>query len=987
MPDFGPIGEIIYLRTYSRYLPDLLRRENWEETVDRVVRFSVGLAPTEEWEESSLKQVLLDLKGFTAGRTLWIGGTPYAQEDNGQAQFNCAFMDVEEPKDFHDMVFLLMSGVGVGFRATRDNVEKLNNTLPIKQVAEVVVQPYNFYGYDHHSYSHRTALFYTPFDSEMHIVVGDSREGWAEAVQAFLKGVTSYRRVVIDVNRVRPMGERLKTFGGYASGPEPLIEFFLTVPKILEREPHGRWSSTKILDIMNLIGRMVVAGGTRRSAQIALGDADDLDFVEAKTGDWWSKYPWRTQSNNTVIFHSKPDRETLKSLMEKILQYGEPGLLNAEAASKRRPNFRGINPCLAGDTLVPVPGQGLVFIAELADKTVPVVDGNGNVVMAKAEKTGENQPLLLVRLSDGSEYKVTPWHEFVLVDGSKRQAKDLQPGDELMPPKGVEGAFGPIHDPDRAYVDAWLIADGTWHNQAHWAKLYLYPPKHKYRDAIERAAGRKFVGPDGKNRYIMTFTGDRKALPKDRVPDYVLRGDRDTVLAFIRGYLEADGHVKKSKTKGWLVQVVSVHKSFLQQLQALLAMLGVHSSIAKLRNGGKHLMPDGNGGYKEYNTRTTYRLTVSNPTKLVAMLGWDTPTRGGYNVQKKVHVVAVEDTGERADVYCVGVPTTQSFDLPTCHSGNCAEILLDNNGFCNLVTVVLPRHVKDGRLDLQDLEHTIRVLTRHAIRITMVKFPIHLKEWAEVQYRDRLLGVSFTGYGDLVDMLELSEEEQKELLSWMRRVVHEEAQTYSAQLGINPPLLATTVKPEGTLSLLPGVSSGVHPSYAPYYIRRVRISKMDAVAQALKDLGLEPKPEVGFDSLEEAHTWVFEFPIKTPAKKAMHEYSAVEQLERYKLVNSYYTDHNTSITVYIRPDEVDQVVDWLLENWDHYVAVSFLPKSDEVYPLMPFEQITKKQYEKMVAKMPDLRLLKLKLDMLEQLGAMVSDELDPSCDTGVCPTR
>ncbi|QAY18109.1 ribonucleoside-triphosphate reductase [Thermus phage TSP4] len=498
-----------------------------------------------------------------------------------------------------------------------------------------------------------------------------------------------------------------------------------------------------------------------------------------------------------------------------------------------------------------------------------------------------------------------------------------------MPSKGVEGAFGPIHDPDRAYVVAWLI--GT-------------------------------------------------TLLKDQIPDYVLRGDRDTVLAFIRGYLEADGYVRKSETKGWVVQVVSVSKTFLQQLQALLALLGVHSSIAKPRNGGKLSMPDG----KEYDT---YQLVVNNPTKLVALLGWDTPAHGGYDVQKKVSVVAVEDTGERADVYCFGVPTTQSFDLPTCHSGNCAEILLDNNGFCNLVTVVLPRHVKDGRLDLQDLERTIRVLTRHAIRITMVKFPIQLREWAEVQYRDRLIGVSFTGYGDLVDMLELSEEDQKKLLSWMRQVVHEEAQAYSSKLGITPPLLSTTVKPEGTLSLLPGVSSGVHPSYAPYYIRRVRISKMDAVAQALKDLGLEPKPEVGFNSLEEAHTWVFEFPIKTPAKRAAHEYSAVEQLERYKLVNSYYVDHNTSITVYVHPDEVDQVVDWLLENWDYYVAVSFLPKSSEVYPLMPFEQITKEQYEEMIAKMPSLRLLKFKLDMIEQLGALMSDDLDPSCESGVCPTR
>lgn len=661
MTPFGPIGEVIYLRTYSRYLPELHRRETWEETVDRVVRFSSSLAPVAPEEAEAFRRMLLELKGFPAGRTLWIGGTPYAQEGNGQAQFNCAFMDVEEPKDFHDMVFLLMSGSGVGFRATRDNLEKLNASLPIRRIAEVIIQPYSFYGYDHYFYSDKTTFSYVPYDYEFHIVVGDSREGWAEAVQLYLQAVTRYRRVVIDVNRVRPMGERLKTFGGYASGPEPLIEFFRTVPDILRREPEGLWSSTKVLDVMNLIGRMVVAGGTRRSAQIALGDADDQEFVDAKAGDWWAKYPWRTQSNNTVIFHQKPSREQLLDIMHRVLQYGEPGFLNAEAASKRRPNFRGINPC--------------------------------------------------------------------------------------------------------------------------------------------------------------------------------------------------------------------------------------------------------------------------------------------------------------------------------------AEILLDNHGFCNLVTVVLPNHVKDGQLDLQDLERTLRLLTRHALRITLVRFPDQLKEWAEVQYRDRLLGVSFTGYGDLVDALNLSEEDQVRLLSWMRQVVHEEAEAYARELGINPPLLSTTVKPEGTLSLLPGVSSGVHPAYAPYYIRRVRISKMDAVAQALRNLGLEPKPEVGFSSLEEAHTWVFEFPVSSPAKRAAHEYTAIEQLERYKLVNQNYVDHNTSITVYVHPSEVEQVVDWLLDNWDHYVAVSFLPKDDTVYPLMPFEQIGQETYEEMRKNMPDLKHLKRQLDFIEQMGAAMTDDLDASCATGVCPVR
>lgn len=981
----NPLGKVVFYRTYSRKKPDGTR-ETWPEVVDRVVRYSTDLAPTEPGEAEALRNVLMELRGFVAGRTLWAGGTDFIKH-NGQANYNCAFTDLRNSKDFYDLVILLMSGAGVGFRVTKDNVEALNRNLPIRRVPKLHILPYEFYGYAHHLYTERS--FVNRTGREATLVVGDSREGWAEAVKLFLELLSdaSIDLLHINLNSVRPLGSPLKRFGGFASGPGPLEDFFLNAAFILGGTKPEGWTDVKALDIANLIGRMVVAGGTRRSAQIALGDWDSTAFVMAKTGTWWKNTSWRSQSNNSVLFYEKPDRDTLLTFFDAILQYGEPGFVNEQAAKKRRSDFRGVNPCLAGDTLIPVPGQGLLFIAELEGKQVPVIDGNGQVVYAKAEKTGENQPLLLVRLSDGSEYKVTPWHEFVLVDGSKRQAKDLQPGDELMPPKGVEGAFGPIHDPDRAYVDAWLIADGTWHNQAHWAKLYLYPPKHKYREAIERAAGRKFVGPDGKNRYIMTFTGDRKALPKDRVPDYVLRGDRDTVLAFIRGYLEADGHVKKSKTKGWLVQVASVHKSFLQQLQALLALFGVHSSIAKLRDGGKYPMPDGNGGYKEYNTHTTYRLTVSNPTKLVAMLGWDTPARSGYNVQKKVHVVAVEDAGERADVYCFGVPTTQSFDLPTCHSGNCSEILLRDKGVCNLVTVNLPAHVQDGQLNRGKLLDTIRTLARHAVRVTFAQFHDSLQDWQKVQDEDRLVGVSFTGLDEFINVLNLTDHSLANILSWMRDVAVMAAREYADSLGIPRPKLVTTVKPEGTLSLLAGTSSGVHPAYAPYYIRRVRINKHDSVAQALHALGMEPKPEVGFDSLDSADVWVFEFPVKTAAKKRAHDYSAVEQLERYRLVNSVYTEHNTSVTIYVSPEEKEQVVDWLLANWDDYVAVSFLPKDDSTYPLMPFEAIDEERYKEMVAKLPDFSALDEYIAFYDKLGGIMGDDLDPSCATGACPVR
>lgn len=655
------LGSVIYLRTYSRFREDLGRRENWDETVDRVVKFSSSLGPMYPGEDKDLYDTIYAMRGFPAGRTLWVGGTEFSYQ-NGQSQYNCAFMSVESIKDFYDMMVLLMSGTGVGFGVTHDQVKLFNREYPIIRHIDLTILPYTFVGYGSPDYTEHTSLYVQ--DGKTFLVVGDSREGWAEAVRAFISLYVSDwypNQVVVSVNSVRPHGERLKTFGGYASGPDPLIEFFLFAKQVIERPPNG-WTSTKLLDLMNLIGRATVAGGSRRSAQIAIGSPDDMDFIDAKTGDWWNSTPWRTQSNNSVIFEGKPDKDFLQAIFERIMQYGEPGIVNAVTARQRHPHFKGLNPC--------------------------------------------------------------------------------------------------------------------------------------------------------------------------------------------------------------------------------------------------------------------------------------------------------------------------------------AEQLLDNHGVCNLSTIVLPRHVVNGKLDTKSLERTARLLTRHALRITNVKFPPSLAEWQAVQDRDRLIGISFTGYGDLVDLLNLGPKDQAELLKWLRSVVHDEAKNYAYLMGVPEPVTKTSVKPEGTISLLPGVSSGIHYPFAPYYIRRVRISSMDAVAQALRALGMEPKPEVGFSSLEEAHTWVFEFPVKTPAKRPSKAVSAVEQLERYKLALNSWADANVSITVYVDPAEKGQVIDWLMNNWDHYVAVSFLPKDDSVYPLMPFEQINEKQYRAMVKSMPDLSLLKLEVDRIEQLaGFMADDDLDPSCATGLCPVR
>lgn len=985
------LSQAVAYRTYTRVAPDG-RVERWEDVARRVADFSASLAPVEPGEREALYSLILEKAAFPAGRTLWVGGTPMGWR--GETSYNCAYHRIRGPEDLRDLQLLLMSGAGVGNSIRDGDVEAFNETVPVTGILrKTLTLREGWVGYSSPEYREGTEVYLE--DGEATIIVGDSREGWAQALQHFLVAIsdnTPARQVVVDLRSVRPYGERLKTFGGFASGPGPLKELFSTIFKKLQEEAlknggRGRWTPTLLLDLVNLVGQATVAGGTRRSAESVLFTPGS-PITTAKIGPWWDHSPWRAQSNNSAVFDERPSLETVREYVHYAMEYGEPGFVNGEAARKRRPDWDGLNPCLAGDTLIPVPGQGLVFIAELEGKQVPVIDGNGQVVYAKAEKTGENQPLLLVKLSDGSEYKVTPWHEFVLADGSKCQAQHLKPGDELMPPKGVEGAFGPIHNPDRAYVDAWLIADGTWHNRARWAKLYLYPPKHKYKEALEKASGRQFTGPDVQNRYVMVFTGERHALPKDRVPDYVLRGDKETVLAFLRGYLEADGYVRKSKTKGWIVQVVSVHKSFLQQLQALLALFGVHSNIAKLHDGGKRPMPDGNGGYKEYNTRTTYRLVVSNPTKLVVLLGWDTPVRGGYHVQKKVHVIAVEDTGERADVYCFGVPTTQSFDLPTCHSGNCFEILLRDHGVCNLATLVLPAFV--GR-PMGEIERAARLLARHAVRITFLPFSPLLRHWQKVQEEDRLIGISMTGWvdywaaqGKLHDTAA-----QVAFLKRLRAVIHQAAEEYAGELGIPVPLLKTTIKPEGTLSLVAGgVSPGIHDPYAPYYIRRVRMSRNDYVAQALYYLGMEPKPELGYSSLEDSPVWVYEFPLRSPSGRAAISVPAVEQLERYRMMMRHYVDHNASITVYVGKDEVEDVVEWIHKNWDDVVAVSLLPKDGGGYTLAPLEAIDGARYREMEAALPDPSSLHFYVQAAVDAGAKeASPEDDPSCASGACPVR
>jgi adenosylcobalamin-dependent ribonucleoside-triphosphate reductase len=353
-PPFGGngLGAFVYLRTYSRWLDEPMRREEWYETCRRVVEYSMKLYQGPATKEKLQKEaeymfdMLFNLRVFTAGRTLWIGGTE-AERRYGTANFNCSFVVVDKLSAFTETFHLLMVGAGVGFRILPDDVNKLPrfNT-------SIVIAHKPWHGKIKSERIEET-LVYEDKDvkASVLIVVGDSKNGWVKALDEYLHAMTrsDVESIVINYDSVRPQGEPLKTFGGRASGHQALKNMFRAIHKVITRS-NGKLKPIDALDIQNHIGMNVVVGGVRRTSEIALFDISDVDVLDAKTDLWISGSKnhgndQRSMSNNSIFFNSKPTREQLENIFARIINMGEPGFVNAEAARKRRSDFQGLNPC------------------------------------------------------------------------------------------------------------------------------------------------------------------------------------------------------------------------------------------------------------------------------------------------------------------------------------------------------------------------------------------------------------------------------------------------------------------------------------------------------------------------------------------------------------------------------------------------------------------------------------------------------------------
>lgn len=301
----------------------------------------------------------------------------------------------------------------------------------------------------------------------------------------------------------------------------------------------------------------------------------------------------------------------------------------------------------------------------------------------------------------------------------------------------------------------------------------------------------------------------------------------------------------------------------------------------------------------------------------------------------------------------------------------CGEIILQSKQFCNLSEIIARAH--DTHDTLVRKARLAAILGTY--QSTLTSFRYVSPEWKKHCEEERLLGVSITGQWD-------SEAVRKpETLRAIRDTAIATNAEYAKRFGITPSLAITAVKPSGTVSQTFNCSSGIHPRHAKYYIRRIRISATDALFKLMRDQGVPYFPEVG-QSEESATTFVFEFPIASPGNaKFKDDQTALDQLEYWKTIKLNYTEHNPSATISVSEDEWIDVVNWIHKHWNIIGGLSFLPRSNHVYRLAPYEAIDEKRYRELSAAFPEIDFSKLvnyeKTDETEQKKEL-------ACVGGVC---
>lgn len=943
---------------HQRWLWERAKGGMVREEVDGVMQFKlVPLSQDEENELQELRSILINRKTRLAGRTHWMGGTDVVKKRE-ISNFNCSAKNLLRAADFVDEFWLLLNGSGTGFRPVPRAGHLKGFLHPIPDVEVIPSTREDKNG--------NTRNVETLNDGVWAIQIGDSAEAWARSIGKILAKKIKCHKLILDFSQIRPAGERLKGYGWICCGYQPLADAYVRIVGILN-EAHGRLlTELECIDIMNLLGTVL---STRRAAEIAIVDYQNpmsADFAVMKRNFWSPEVnkPWRGQSNNSLGFWAKPSHQELTNVFQLLVESGgsEPGLYNFEAANARAPYHVDLtNPCLTDDAFI-MTKDGLRQIKDLRDDEFVAVCKDNESPARPFFPTGFKNVFIL-KTGSGHFLRGTADHP-VLTQNGWIGLGHLVKGDRVILSYGNDVEFGPQDEFDEG----------------------------------------ESIG-----RLEVTMT------------DEMLKRSSSFLKGYISGLFTARG-TAYTQSNASLRYVSSYNR--LDLIQIALSTFGVHSNIV-VGKGTTCLKLTGEGVLRFIDRIT---LPEGDLRDKVNIFLNDYQTNEP-KLQREYAVVTEVVPDGQADVYDTTLSSMRGFSANGIIVHNCGEILLTGDGsLCNLTEPAWCHH--NG--DYVGLLRNVWLTARANYRQTCVWLEDGVLQpcWEDNQKSLRLCGVGMTGY------MAWEFQGDRKKIREIREAAHDGANGMADELGSSRPALITTIKPSGTASKVMGttkqeVPEGCHLPLAKYIFNNTGYHKDDTLVPKLRKANykVDPHPfdpnavlvclpvayeNVQFTSVVLSNTpvemTVFDYDTlnQTTASfevlvggkvvstfddvarnRVVVEYipytevnleSALDQLERYRMLMEEYVDHNASITVYYDVEEVPGIVDWLHENWDSYVGVSFLFRTDPTktaedigYPYLPQQPVTKKQYD----------------DYVLQLGVVEFDEYDSAMlfdayETEVC---
>ena len=960
---------IIHLK-YAKYLPQLQRRETWNELVTRNMDMHIRKFPQLADEIVNVYEYVYNKKILPSMRALQFSGKPI--EINNSRIFNCCYLPIDDHRSFSEIMFLLLSGCGVGYSVQTHHIDKLPEIRK-------------------------------PLKTKRYLV-GDSIEGWADAIRMLTKAYFGSINTLplFDFRDIRPKGAQLITSGGKSPGPEPLKIALVHIQSIFENKNDGeKLTSLECHDIICHMADAVLSGGIRRAALISLFNLEDEEMLSCKFGSWWELNPQRGRANNSaVLLRNKIDKETFLELWKKIelSNSGEPGFLFSNDKDL------GTNPCaeimlkpqqfcLTKDSLI-LTEYGYQSIEELIQKNklpkiISTYDNDSKTIEDESSfskhdfkifKTG-TKPVFQIKTHRGPIVKSTENHKFLTQDGYVAlKDLDIDYHNLYMPQDNTIKKYNFINRKDFNEYDflGWLIGDGYYTNNPNnkkytyesmgvifgsneddFAKEKLVPIlKSLLQESIDLGIvkGNKFtlnpykdkngvityIASSAKARYIANKFGLKPGTAKDKVlPELYWSLSMENKARILSALFSADGSVTDTKHRK-IVQLSLSNPIFAKQIQLALSEFGIVSkyTISERKHSNRCkteiVFQIGNStNIKIFRNNIGFSL---HPRKQKDLDNIVFKFEKNFKYHNKFTIENIEFIGDE-EVYDISVNDSHNFIV---------NGLITHN--CNLTEI--------NASDIESQEDFNNRAKAAAfigtLQASYTDFHYLRDIWKKTTEKDALLGVGMTGIASgVIFNLNIKE---------AAKIACEENERVAKLLNINKASRVTTIKPSGTTSLVLGTSSGIHAWHDDYYIRRVRLGKNEALYTYLSIYHPELLEDDFFKPTLQS---IVALPQHAPEGSITRNESAIDLLERVKKVNKEWiipghrkgaNKNNISATITMKQDEWENVGEWCYENKDYYNALSFLPYDNHSYVQTPFETITEEEFNEKVKQLHEINL-------------------------------